>query len=303
MEENNRIIDYISEIAGAGVGAGIGLLVAGPVGAVGGAIASPIITNMLKWCANEAKEKRYSTREGKNIVKVLSYANSDCQYNSENSEGSFDEDWFARFINIAKDIHSDELQTIWGKILAKEVIHPHSVSLRTLDVLKNISGEEARFFQQLMPYIISIGDDLRVLPANKAIQKKCNILDGYYIVLDACGLIKMLSFTELPLSIGAGETLRIVRTSERLLSMKNLLDNEVTLKISNIYLLTQSGKELFDLLYSEPNNEYFEDWASQLFDTNNKALRFEIHKRDETKDGAVYLSDPITVFENKGDTL
>lgn len=34
MEENNRIIDYISEIAGAGVGAGIGLLVAGPVGAV-----------------------------------------------------------------------------------------------------------------------------------------------------------------------------------------------------------------------------------------------------------------------------
>ena len=71
MEENNRIIDYISEIAGAGVGAGIGLLVAGPVGAVGGAIASPIITNMLKWCANEAKEKRYSTREGKNIVKVL----------------------------------------------------------------------------------------------------------------------------------------------------------------------------------------------------------------------------------------
>lgn len=303
MEENNRIIDYISEIAGAGVGAGIGLLVAGPVGAVGGAIASPIITNMLKWCANEAKEKRYSTREGKNIVKVLSYANSDCQYNSENSEGSFDEDWFARFINIAKDIHSDELQTIWGKILAKEVIRPHSVSLRTLDVLKNISGEEARFFQQLMPYIISIGDDLRVLPANKAIQKKYNILDGCYIVLDACGLIKMLSFTELPLSIGAGETLRIVRTSERLLSMKNLLDNEVTLKISNIYLLTQSGKELFDLLYSEPNNEYFEDWASQLFDTNNKALRFEIHKRDETKDGAVYLSDPITVFENKGDTL
>lgn len=154
-----------------------------------------------------------------------------------------------------------------------------------------------------MPYIISIGDDPRVLPANKAIQKKYNILDGYYIVLDACGLIKMLSFTELPLSIGAGETLRIVRTSERLLSMKNLLDNEVTLKISNIYLLTQSGKELFDLLYSEPNNEYFEDWASQLFDTNNKALRFEIHKRDETKDGAVYLSDPITVFENKGDTL
>lgn len=122
MEENNRIIDYISEIAGAGVGAGIGLLVAGPVGAVGGAIASPIITNMLKWCANEAKEKRYSTREGKNIVKVLSYANSDCQYNSENSEGSFDEDWFARFINIAKDIHSDELQTIWGKILAKDLL-------------------------------------------------------------------------------------------------------------------------------------------------------------------------------------
>ena len=172
--------------------------------------------------------------------------------------------------------------------LAKEVTHPHSVSLRTMDILKNISREEALFFQQLMPYTISIGDDVCILPANKAIQKKYNILDGCYIVLDACGLINMISFTELPLSIGAGETLRIVKTSERLLSMKNLLDNEVTLKISNIYLLTQSGKELFDLLYSEPNNEYFEDWASQLFDTNNnKALRFEIHKRDETKDRAV----------------
>ena len=298
MEKNEGIVDGISEVIGSGIGAGIGLLMAGPVGAIGGAIVSPVITNMIKWCIRESKEKHYSSREEKNIGKVISYANAECVDDNKSEADAFDEDWFARFINITKDIRSENLQIIWGKILAKEINKHGSVSLRTLDVLKNISSEEAGVFQSLLPFVITIGDDVSVLPANKEIQKKYNIFDGNYILMDSCGLMQMISHTSITEMIKAEETRRRIRTKERLLSVINPSDSEKKFNINDIYLLTRSGKELFDILFSEPDNDFFEDWVRQLANVNKSScLRFEIHQRTSNKNGLYYTPEPIVVLE------
>lgn len=55
-------------------------------------------------------------------------------------------DWFARWRREAQIIGDQELRNLWGRILAEEVKQPNSVSLKTLDVLKNVTAEDAELF-------------------------------------------------------------------------------------------------------------------------------------------------------------
>lgn len=56
-------------------------------------------------------------------------------------------DWFARWRREAKVIGNQELQYLWGWVLAEEVKKPQSISFRTLDVLKNLTRKEAETFR------------------------------------------------------------------------------------------------------------------------------------------------------------
>lgn len=61
---------------------------------------------------------------------------------------------FNRWRHEAQFISEKELQQLWGNILAEEIIRPGSISLRTLDVLKNVSMAEAEIFSELCDYVI-----------------------------------------------------------------------------------------------------------------------------------------------------
>jgi uncharacterized repeat protein (TIGR03899 family) len=57
-----------------------------------------------------------------------------------------DEDWKTRFFKIVEDVSDDEMQIIWARILAGEIKEPKSFSLRTLELLKNLTKHEAEIF-------------------------------------------------------------------------------------------------------------------------------------------------------------
>lgn len=62
-----------------------------------------------------------------------------------------DLDWFFRWRRETEIITQPDLRTLWGRILAKEVKEPQSISLRTLDIVKNITfSEAARFCKACM---------------------------------------------------------------------------------------------------------------------------------------------------------
>ena len=69
------------------------------------------------------------------------------------SDSKPDQDWVTNFFNCVQDISSDEIRTLWAKILAGEVAQPGSYSRRTLEVLKNLSPHEAKTFQSLKGFI------------------------------------------------------------------------------------------------------------------------------------------------------
>lgn len=81
-----------------------------------------------------------------NIDNVAEIAAAELEKETSVSDEPVSEDWTTRFFNIAEDISDNEMQDIWGRILAGEVKKPKSYSLRTLEFLKNLSKDEALAF-------------------------------------------------------------------------------------------------------------------------------------------------------------
>ncbi len=59
------------------------------------------------------------------------------------------EDWTTRFFEECQDIGEEQLQELWGRILAGEVARPKSFSPHTLRVVKDLQKEDAELFSKL----------------------------------------------------------------------------------------------------------------------------------------------------------
>ena len=60
-----------------------------------------------------------------------------------------DHDWTARFFNYMQDVSSEEMQSLWAKVLAGEIERPGSISIRSLSILRNLDQATAKLFQKL----------------------------------------------------------------------------------------------------------------------------------------------------------
>ena len=94
-------------------------------------------------------------KKQRNIENIIQRAAQDLSSVEEVSADPVDEDWIARFFSISEDISTEQMQQLWGRILAGEVSKPKSFSLRTLDVLKNITKNEADVVEKVALAVLS----------------------------------------------------------------------------------------------------------------------------------------------------
>lgn len=80
------------------------------------------------------------------------------------SEEPVSPDWRRKFFLEAENICDEDMQKLWGKVLAGEVTNPGSFSIRALDTLRNISQSEAELFRVLCS--VSMSDGWIVLPSD-----------------------------------------------------------------------------------------------------------------------------------------
>ena len=67
-----------------------------------------------------------------------------------------DHDWTARFFNYIQDVSSEEMRLLWAKVLAGEIEHPGSVSIRALSILRNMNQSSAELFRTLCSACITL---------------------------------------------------------------------------------------------------------------------------------------------------
>ena len=109
------------------------------------------------------------TRRQHNLEAVaLGAADAMKEEEGEVSTAPVDEDWVARFFEAAQEVSNQELQQIWSRLLAREVRRPGNVSLRTLEVLRNLTPEEARLFDDSRRYHCSTTTDDLFMPGVRA---------------------------------------------------------------------------------------------------------------------------------------
>ena len=66
-------------------------------------------------------------------------------------------DWRRKFFQEAEGVCEEDMQLLWGKVLAGEVTSPGSYSTRTLDTLRQLSRAEAELFRKACAIAMSGG--------------------------------------------------------------------------------------------------------------------------------------------------
>jgi hypothetical protein len=194
---------------------------------------------------------------------VLNNAAAELEQESEVDPNPVNPDIAARILGIVQDVSNEEMQAIWGKILAGEIKKPGSFSLRTLDVLRNLSQEEASVFSQLAGLIIEIHS---ITTDNKSrFIYKSSVLSELIPYRDImlmfdCGLLQSLESAAYDIRLTAGKQRFAMRVGERVMLVQGE-SADFFMQLSN-YSLTTAGIELAKLTTVTTPDKYLREVAS-----------------------------------------
>lgn len=208
-----------------------------------------------------------------NIENIANIAAEQLREEKEVSDEKLDEDWISRFFNIAEEITSDDMQALWGRVLAGEVKRPKSYSIRTLEFLKNMSKEEASIFSRVGHLAIS-SSKVSIIPTmdKKFYEDKFGVSFNDILTLQEIGL---LNSQPLRYTIFANKTKS--KGSSLLINGKKCVivikDPGAPDKSIPATVYTNIGKELLLLIDIDSNEEYLERFSRMWLE---EGVRVEI---------------------------
>ncbi len=217
-------------------------------------------------------EKRLAYQEiqkQENIEEVLDTAYELLQGQESMVEGEISREWMHRFIDSAGDISTEEMQKLWAKVLAGQVINPTSFSLRTLECLKNLEKNEAELFEEICQVVISH----KFLLNDKEFLSKHSIVYDQILQLDESGLLNSS-----PTSVYNVEVLRnpgiLVDFGEYILLGRAESFQHFTIMS---FPLTLAGKELSQVVKKEMSIETIKEICS-IAQVKNPNIKCSLHK-------------------------
>ncbi|MDI3288057.1 DUF2806 domain-containing protein [Polyangium sp. 15x6] len=170
------------------------------------------------------------THEAVNVLKTL-------PEHHEVAEQPVDPDWTARFFDDVKDVSNEDMQKLWGKLLAGEIVQPGRFSLRTLEVLRNLTSAEAQLFQRYLSFCADNGQVFTF--AEPALEHACSYRYVELMKLVECGLFHSPSAFQ----GGPGTALILPFRDKRI----KMVGGRNMLWTAHMYTLTGVGIELANL--------------------------------------------------------
>lgn len=168
------------------------------------------------------------------------------------SDEPVDKDWMIRFFNSVQDVSNEEMQRLWAKVLAGEVKRPKSFSMRTLEILRNMSSNEAKAFNEVCKNIIYNGKSYFV-PGYKDYYEKCNISYETLIRLDEAGLINTRG--DIIFYWKAKKHKKALCYNGNVAILASLKEGEETIIEIDMLPLSIAGQELFEIINEHASDE------------------------------------------------
>lgn len=224
---------------------------------------------------NESIEERtkeriifQETKRQFNIENVTAFAAEELKNEQPISDEPIDVDWTARFFKIVEDVSNEEMQTLWGRILAGEIKQPKTYSLRTLELIRNLSKYEADVFTKVANYAINFGNANYLFKGSdeELLSNNYNISYSEIALLMEIGLIQTGDMIMHQILQRTTES-QIVYTASNIIIIAKIKANNPTIQIP-VYVFSSSGNELLKLLKSITPFDYLTLFAKSIRNEN-----------------------------------
>lgn len=191
-------------------------------------------------------------------------------------------DWRRKFFIEAEHICDEEMQKLWGKVLAGEVSAPGSYGLRTLDALRGLSKREAELFNVACSLTFSDGwifrpsDDVNdaLKPYGLDFVSILNLRD-VGLISSGDNIVRQFRIQQ----IDAATPPRIAWQLGDVIfdcSGRSLLHLDIP-----AFLLTRVGRELRKLIRPNANEQYVNSFVSWLTRHGLSCRKGRVVERDE----------------------
>lgn len=192
-------------------------------------------------------------------------------------------DWWARFVDCAQDVSDDEMRLLWAKLLSGELCKPDSISVMTLETLRNMSKRDAETFHKLTSYSLvdNEGGD-PFIPNNGIFIDEDYKTDEYYGI----SYDELLWMQELRLiNLNAGLQINFNKEVDKSSVETTLTCGKLSVVISSdydvtipCYVYTRVGAQLHGLIEDvKPNVEFFEDRIKNRY--SSETTKIEIFQK------------------------
>lgn len=201
-----------------------------------------------------------------NIENVTSVAAAELTGEVEVPEEKPDEDWVTRFFSAAQDISSEQMQDLWGRILAGEILRPGTYSLRALEAMKNLTAADATLFQEVGGLTLLWNGNAAIGTHDKEwLRLERKIYPGHHFQLGELGAayptdLMWRAFRDESIQdevFVSGEMILLVERGE--------IKSEIQLPI---WKFTAVGKELLNLIPVTHDEEYLETLGKFFLNRN-----------------------------------
>lgn len=205
------------------------------------------------------------------------------QVSTEIPQGDVSHEWLLKFFNRAGDVSNAEMQKIWAKVLAGEIIKPKSFSARTIDVLANLTQAEAKLFENLSQYMIQ-----NFFYSGLRDYEEMNY-ESRSTLQDA-GLLNLNQNTHITWTLPPNVLMPIIIGEEIAIGFNNHTENTTTVRVE-AYFLTNAGNELLNVIKTKKNDVYIQKVA-KIIKNQNQGVKIYLCKANHTKD-SVLISNAI----------
>ena len=191
----------------------------------------------------------------------------------DNKEHSYNFDWFIRFYEEAGNVSNDQMQEIWAKLLAGEVLGKEKYPIRIIDVLKNMESNDAILFNKICSNCIKSNDNY-FLPNYDEIINRLGLTYSDIMSISELGLIYNDSTLVLRAPLSSDEK-NLIFNRNLCIGIKRANSMRDTFEIKQ-FPLTTIGKYFMDLFGECCTDEDFAYFAKML--NRSTEIEVSLHK-------------------------
>ena len=166
-----------------------------------------------------------------------------------------DDDWIVNFFDKCRIISNEDMQQLWGRVLAEEANAPQSFSRRTVNLMASLDKRDATSFTNLCRFVWFIREQVPLVYDAQEDDRYAahGVTFDDLTHLDAIGLIRFEAmggyFLKLPKHITV-----TYHGTPICLEFNNDSDNHLT--VGEVFL-TKVGQELAPITAAERDDEFF----------------------------------------------